>query len=113
LGAASEACKRLRVAADNAGLPDGHVARLEVMTAEEVHRELERPAYPAVLGIAELAELLGVSRQRASQVARVAAFPKPFAELASGPIWLAPNVERFVQEWERRPGRPRKKKARA
>lgn len=86
----------------------GPIVRFAVMTMGELEAELAQPSYPPVLGIAELAAMLDVSRQRASQVARTAAFPRPYAELASGPIWFAPNVRRFVDEWERKPGRPRK-----
>ena len=78
------------------------------MTAEETDAQLAEPTYPPVLGIAELADMLRTSKQRASQVARTQNFPRPYAELASGPVWLKPNVMHFVENWERRPGRPRK-----
>ncbi len=85
------------------------IVKAEVTDWQEFERELREPTYPTVLGVAELAELLDTSTQRASQVARTAAFPKPYAELASGPVWLEPHVRRFVRDWERKPGRPRKR----
>jgi predicted DNA-binding transcriptional regulator AlpA len=50
-----------------------------------------------LLGLHELAELLGVSRQRADQLARYQGFPKPVAELKGGRIWKRGDVEK----WER------------
>ncbi len=62
-----------------------------------------------VAGIAEIAELLGVSRQRAVQIVRDHAdFPDPVAELASGRIWHRPSVEAWITAHpDRKPGRPR------
>src|SRR5438046_10193114 len=40
-----------------------------VQTVDELERELEAPAVPALAGIREIADLLGVSRQRASELA--------------------------------------------
>lgn len=62
-----------------------------------------------VAGIAEIAELLGVSRQRAVQIVRDHAdFPDPLAELASGRIWHRPSVEAWIAAHpDRKPGRPR------
>jgi hypothetical protein len=113
LRALEQGYERLTTAAEKAGIAHEPIVKIEMTDWHELEAELERPAHPAVLGIAELAEILGVSRQRASQVARINAFPKPYAELASGPVWFSTNVERFVQEWERKPGRPRKQKASA
>ena len=69
--------------------------------------QLDEPNFPELVGITEIAELLGTSRQRASELARSARFPRPLAELAAGPVWPKPWIARFVEEWERRPGRPR------
>lgn len=40
-----------------------------------------------LLGVAEVAELLGVSRQRVHQLALLPHFPRPEAELSAGKIW--------------------------
>lgn len=100
--------ERVRTVAEKVGLPAWPVVSVWVMTAEETDAQLAEPTYPPVLGIAELADMLRTSKQRASQVARTQNFPRPYAELASGPVWLKPNVMHFVENWERRPGRPRK-----
>jgi FtsZ-interacting cell division protein YlmF len=50
-----------------------------------------------VVGVAEIAQLLGVSRQRVHELLRTdPAFPEPAAELAAGRIWQRPDVERWM-----------------
>ncbi|HEX2059053.1 MAG TPA: hypothetical protein VHI71_11885 [Actinomycetota bacterium] len=84
------------------------VQATEWATFEE---RLEEPTYPELVGITEIADLLGTSRQRASELARSPKFPTPLADLAAGPVWLKPTVARFLREWDRKPGRPRSKSA--
>jgi hypothetical protein len=93
-------------AAHKAGLPPWPVVKLEATEWERFDAELDEPNTPDLVGIAELAELVGVRRQRASVLARRPDFPEPLAELASGPVWDRRMVERFVQSWVRKPGRP-------
>lgn len=61
-----------------------------------------------VVGLAEIADLLGVTRQRANQIVRDHAdFPEPIADLASGRVWHRPAVEAWIAAHpDRRPGRP-------
>lgn len=106
--AVSEAITLLAKAALGTGLPEWPVVRVEAIEWGEFERQLEHPTYPNLLGVSELAGLLGVSRQRASELAHSTHFPRPTAELASGPVWFETNVQRFVQDWRREPGRPRK-----
>jgi len=63
-----------------------------------------------LVGVAELAELLGVSRQRAVQIAdSFQDFPEPEVELASGRVWKRSDVESWIARHpNRRSGRPRK-----
>jgi hypothetical protein len=93
--------------AKKADLPEFPIVRCEILRWDEFERRLDEPAVPELIGISEIAELLGVTRQRASQLARTATFPLPAAELASGPVWLEPNIRQFVANWSRIPGRPR------
>jgi predicted DNA-binding transcriptional regulator AlpA len=86
------------------GIPVG----IEMYTEEELDRLNETPNYPEVVGVAEVAALLGVSKQRVSELARSRTFPRPLYELAAGPIWVKPTIQAFVEKWERKPGRPRK-----
>ena len=57
------------------------------------------PVVDYLVGISEIADLLGVSRQRVDAITRTHKdFPEPEAELKSGRIWLRAKVE----EWARR-----------
>jgi len=84
------------------------VVRADVMTFEEQDRELATPNFPELVGVSEVADLLGVSRQRASALAKSSGFPLPVAVLAAGPVWTRPSLNRFVDEWPRKNGRPPK-----
>ena len=86
------------------GVPVG----IEMHTDEELERLIWEPNYPDVVGVAEVARILGVSRQRVSELARSRRFPKALYELAAGPIWVKSTIEAFAARWERKPGRPRK-----
>lgn len=55
------------------------------------------------MGLTEIAEMLGVSRQRIDQLAHTDDFPEPVAELAAGRIWERADVE----AWARATGRLR------
>lgn len=105
--AVSETLNIVQMYSEKAGLPSWPFVKVEAIEWGVFERELDTPTFPNILGVSELAHGLGVSRQRASELARTHHFPKPFAELASGPVWLEPTVRRFIREWERRPGRPR------
>ena len=61
-----------------------------------------------LVGLSEIAAMLGVSRQRAGQLVRdYNDFPPPTAELASGRIWETSAVEAWAKSHPvRPPGRP-------
>lgn len=63
--------------------------------------------FPKLAGIAEVAALAGVSRQRADQLTKNPKFPKPVDVLAMGPVWREADVAKFLAE-PRPAGRPRK-----
>jgi hypothetical protein len=84
-----------------------NIVRLEVLTFDEHDADLAQPVIPELVGVAELAELLGVSTQRASELRSRAGFPAPTVTLRSGPVWVRANVEHFAETWARKPGRPR------
>lgn len=50
------------------------------------------------MGVTEIAELLGVSRQRAGQLAATFGFPAPLARLAVGPIWRREDIEQWARD---------------
>ncbi|MGH2760065.1 MAG: Clp protease N-terminal domain-containing protein [Actinomycetota bacterium] len=60
-----------------------------------------------LLGLTEIAELLGVSRQRVDQLSNTYAdFPRPEADLASGRVWSKAAIEGWLAVHpERAPGR--------
>lgn len=57
---------------------------------------------PDLIGVHEIAQLLGVSRQRVDELARTRPdFPKPVAHLRAGRIWR----RRDIESWARKTGR--------
>lgn len=111
--AVSKGAELVKAALLKAGLTVGPGEDLDIAEAgassmEVLEQELETPNVPELIGVAELADMLKVSKQRASSLARAKSFPRPLAVLASGPVWARTTVLRFVNEWPRRPGRPPK-----
>lgn len=78
-----------------------------VMTDAVMQRELEQPPFPDVVSYAEIAELAGVSRQRARQFRNIDTFPAPVIETGQGPLFNRASVEAWAEQRNRRPGRPR------
>lgn len=66
----------------------------------------------AVVGLSEVASIIGVSRQRAAQLAvDHDDFPEPIGQLAAGRVWDRAAVEAWNDAHpDRRPGRPRQVK---
>lgn len=86
----------------------GRVETAHVTTTERAAAEAETPAAWDLMGVAEIAAALGVTRQRAGQVTGRPDFPAPVIRLASGPAWTRAAVEEFEGRWaRRRTGRPR------
>lgn len=79
---------------------------MEVLTVDELERRAAEPTMPPLVGASEVAELLGVSRQRVHQLRSHPEFPAPLVEVAMGPLWDERAVEKFARDWERKPGRP-------
>lgn len=90
------------------GEADLEVVHTEASTVAYVDEELARRNFPVLLGVAELAQRLGVSKARASELARLDTFPQPVAHLASGPVWTEPSISGHLEGWQRKPGRPKK-----
>ena len=64
---------------------------------------------PRVVGLAEIAELLGVVKRTAQRYADRPDFPEPLERLAAGPVWLRDDVERWAKaHMPLREGRPRR-----
>jgi predicted DNA-binding transcriptional regulator AlpA len=79
--------------------------RTEIMTPGRQDEELEAPPFPEVVGLVEIADMAGRSRQRAYQMANEnKTFPAPIIVTRSGKLWLKAAVERYFAE--RKVGRP-------
>jgi hypothetical protein len=83
----------------------GDVAAIEVATTEEFDRRLGEPSFPELVGVAEIAQMFGVNRARASALQRINSFPLPVAVLACGPVWRKGDISGFAETWDRRSGR--------
>jgi len=88
------------------------LAGVEIVRESEWQRRAEAPTIPELMSAAEIAEELGITRQRVHQLRSTEAFPAPLAELRGGAVWDAAAVRKFAQDWERKPGRPRGDKQR-
>ena len=111
ISAIEQAMKLVRAAATEAQLPRWSAHSVEALTYEEQDRQLAEPVLPELLGTAELAQMLGVSKTRVGQLRDHDLFPHPVAQLASGPVYTLPSVSRFADNWKRSPGRPAKTSA--
>lgn len=85
---------------------DFPIERIEAKTAARAERDIEEPTYPEMLGVSEVAEFLCVSKQRVGELRESGRLPAPIGELRAGPVWARPTIERFLERWSRRPGRP-------
>jgi hypothetical protein len=112
VAAAAIAVSVWTIAMDKVGIAGSAPVQVAVTSVAELAEQLNRPNFPALVGVSEVAELLAVSRARASELARSATgFPRPVAQLASGPVWLQVSVLEFLSGWSRRPGRPQRREA--
>ena len=108
--AARSAVEMFEAACEQVGIVHDGIARVDVMTDPYLERWItQEPVRYA--GVSEVADLFGVSRQRVAQLRTKPGFPAPVAELRSGPVWDVSSLGLFLQEWERRPGRPRRAKS--
>jgi len=103
------AVSTFRAAAERAMGGDVAVVSVEAKTTEEADRELaDAPRHLDLVGTKEIAQMLGVTKQRVSDLSRSDKFPAPVAHLAVGRIWTRSSIGHFLDEWDRRPGRPSK-----
>jgi predicted DNA-binding transcriptional regulator AlpA len=93
-------------AAVDVGIPMWPVIRAEAVEEDTFHAQLEVSNFPDVLGTTEVAELLGITRQRLHQLRSAGRFPEPIRDLAATPLWIRATVDSFVAGWDRTPGRP-------
>lgn len=80
----------------NKAMDDGLAWSVVSLTARRADQPDDLPGLPKLLGVAEVAMRLDVSKQRAAELARAhRLFPPPLAELASGPVWTAWQIGAF------------------
>lgn len=106
--AIARGCEIFHKVANVSGLPIHPIVHAQAMTYAEYDAELARPVVPELVGIAEIAVLLGVNKQRASALQTRADFPRPVAQLKAGPVWTRASLNHFADTWDRKPGRPKK-----
>lgn len=104
LAAVDTAVMLWQEASQKADLPDWPVILFEVTASSALEASLEEPNFPQLLGVGEVARLVGVSKQRVSELARGRNWPRPVVTLSSGPVWLESTIRQFVAQWDRRPG---------
>ena len=91
----------------NKALDDELAWSIVALSARRADQPDDLPGLPKLLGLAEVAKQLDVSKQRAAELARThRLFPPPLVELASGPVWTAWQIGSFQRSWTRKPGRP-------
>ncbi|CPX20493.1 Hypothetical protein ERS075604_04368 [Mycobacteroides abscessus] len=90
-----------------AGMLGEQPVGMEILREREYAQRAEAPTMPELMSAAEIADDLGVTRQRVHQLRELPAFPAPLAELRGGAVWDASAVRAFGRDWERKPGRPR------
>lgn len=83
-------------------------SQLRILTAVDHDDDLAHPQGADLVGWTEIGEMLGVSKQRASQLLALPEFPAPIAILAMGRVFARRSVELFRDQWKRTEGRPRK-----
>jgi hypothetical protein len=102
------AVRGVRDALHATGIPVVGPTEINVVSDTGMKAQVAGPSLPRLVGIAEIARFLGVSRQRASELSRSSNFPHPMTRLAAGPVWLETSMVHFAKQWERMPGRPKR-----
>jgi hypothetical protein len=92
----------------------GEVLSARASTEDECERQVTDNAVSSALGgTAELADLLGISKQLTSVLAAThPEFPAPLTRLKSGPVWRMADLARFADGWRRKAGRPSRARTR-
>jgi hypothetical protein len=76
------------------------LAELRKITGEDAVLTIE--VLPALVGVAEAAEIMGWDKRRIITYIDRGSFPEPLTSLAMGRVWLREDVEEFASEWHAR-----------
>jgi predicted DNA-binding transcriptional regulator AlpA len=90
-----------------AGLPLGCIVRAEALRADVADEDLERPQFPDVVTAPEVAEILGITRQRVHTLAAQNKDFPPATRVGSVRCWYRAAIEQFKDEWNRQGGWPK------
>jgi prophage regulatory protein len=66
---------------------------------------------PRLAGVAEVAALKGVSRQRGGRITKHPDFPEPYQVLAMGPVWVEADVIEYLATPRKAGRRPKNQQA--
>lgn len=88
-------------------IPDVDLTGISVQTQDALERELDQPLFPEVVGYAEIADMAGVSRQRARAFRSIPGFPEPVIETAQGPLMPKAAVATWIEHRNTKSGRQR------
>ncbi len=82
----------------------GRVSAAGAFTSSiDIVNEVARRRTPPLVGLAEVAEILGVrSRQHAHNLTRDPTFPEPVAKLRATPVWIKRDVIAWAKGRQRR-----------
>lgn len=105
-GTLREAVTAAIAAVEDATLEE--VVGVEVVPTDVARRRLNTPQIPPLVGTAEIAEILEVSKPRVAQLAARDDFPPAVQEIAAGPLRVRSQVEAWASRWTRTVGRPHK-----
>ena len=86
-------------------VPDGALIAIDAKTEDAHNAEMTGPQWPEVVGYAEIADMAGVSRQRAHQLAHMPGFPPAVITTAQGPLMRKTAVAAWLATRDTRPGR--------
>lgn len=85
----------------------GDPVAVESVSEAEYERMAYAPTLPQVLSAVEVADVLGVTRQRVNQLSKSSPdFPTPLFTPRSGPLWERFAIEAFARSRNRNAGRP-------
>ena len=76
------------------------LAELRKVTGDDTVLTVE--IVPALVGVAEAAEIMGWDKRRVITYVDRGSFPEPLTSLAMGRVWLREDVEAFEREWHAR-----------
>jgi hypothetical protein len=113
VGTLRQAIAAAIAAVENAGRKIGipiTATGVEILDEDTAHARLEVPLIPPLVGYKEIADMAGVSRQRAQQLGQIDGFPAAVITAGGGPLRSRQAVESWLQRWDRRPG-PKSQKA--